>query len=420
MKSYLVGGAVRDELLGLAIKDRDWVTVGATPNELTQAGYQPVGNDFPVFLHPDSKEEYALARTERKTGAGYKGFECYFSPDVSLEDDLKRRDLTINAIAKDDSTGEIIDPYDGQSDLSNKWLRHVSEAFCEDPLRVLRVARFYARFHHLGFKIHPETIRLMQAMSRSGELKTLTPERVFQEIQKALESPSPQAFLRGLRECGALAVLFPDIDRLYGVPATVKWHPEIDSGVHLEMVLAKVAELSQDTTIRFAALMHDLGKGITKRRYWPKHYGHEEAGAKLVQAFCKTWRVPKKYESLALLATKFHGLSHRILDSDSPKALLTLLNKLDAFRNPDLLQPFLVTCEADAGGRLFDTLPRYVQAEFILKGYDACKDVDTQAILAAGYEGVAIKEEINKVRLKKLKAFYAEHYLSYTSSQETH
>jgi tRNA nucleotidyltransferase/poly(A) polymerase len=309
VKSYLVGGAVRDGLLGLPVKDKDWVVVGATPQQMLDAGYQQVGRDFPVFLHPQSHEEYALARTERKSGSGYTGFTCYAAPDVTLEQDLLRRDLTVNALAQDDN-GTIIDPYGGRADLQNRLLRHVSPAFGEDPLRVLRVARFAARYAHLSFRIADETLTLMRDMTAAGELEHLTPERVWKETEGALGTRNPQVFFQTLRDCGALKVLFPEIDSLYGVPAPEKWHPEIDTGVHTLMTLTMSAMLSPEIDIRFATLCHDLGKGLTPKHLWPRHHGHGPAGVKLVEQLCLRLKVPNEMRDLAKLVAEFHDLIH--------------------------------------------------------------------------------------------------------------
>lgn len=299
MKVYLVGGAVRDKLLGLPISDRDYVVVGTTPEAMLAKGFQQVGKDFPVFLHPKTHEEYALARTERKIGSGYTGFSCYSAPDVTIEDDLLRRDLTINAIAQSD-TGELIDPHHGVRDLKNRVLRHVSDAFLEDPLRVLRVARFAARYYAQGFRIAPETMFLMQSMSETGELSHLTPERVWTETHKALMSNSPQIYFEVLRECGALAILFPEIDNLFGVPAPEKWHPEVDTGIHILMVMRVVATLSKDIDVRFAALCHDLGKGLTPKAVWPSHPQHGEAGIPLIIDLCERYKIPSHQRSRLL------------------------------------------------------------------------------------------------------------------------
>ena len=310
MKVYLVGGAVRDELLGRPVAERDWVVVGATPQEMLDAGFRQVGKDFPVFLHPDSGEEYALARTERKVARGYHGFELRFSPDVTLEEDLRRRDLTVNAMARD-ADGTLIDPCGGKADLEARVLRHVSEAFNEDPVRILRVARFLARFQPLGFSVAPETLARMRAMVAAGEVDALVPERVWQETGRALGEPAPEAWLRLLHDCGALARILPELDALYGVPQPEKWHPEIDTGLHMELVLQAAADLTPEPRIRFAALMHDLGKGRTPRSSWPRHIGHEERSVALVREVAARLRVPTDYRELAELAARWHGLAHR-------------------------------------------------------------------------------------------------------------
>ncbi|KAA0646420.1 fused tRNA nucleotidyltransferase/2',3'-cyclic phosphodiesterase/2' nucleotidase/phosphatase Cca, partial [Escherichia coli] len=349
MKIYLVGGAVRDALLGLPVKDRDWVVVGSTPQEMLDAGYQQVGRDFPVFLHPQTHEEYALARTERKSGSGYTGFTCYAAPDVTLEDDLKRRDLTINALAQDDN-GEIIDPYNGLGDLQNRLLRHVSPAFGEDPLRVLRVARFAARYAHLGFRIADETLALMREMTHAGELEHLTPERVWKETESALTTRNPQVFFQVLRDCGALRVLFPEIDALFDVPAPAKWHPEIDTGIHTLMTLSMAAMLSPQVDVRFATLCHDLGKGLTPPELWPRHHGHGPAGVKLVEQLCQRLRVPNEIRDLARLVAEFHDLIHTF-PMLNPKTIVKLFDSIDAWRKPQRVEQLALTSEADVRGR---------------------------------------------------------------------
>ena len=332
LKIFLVGGAVRDKRLNLPVYDRDWVIEGATPEELTAQGFQQVGKDFPVFLHPKSREEYALARTERKSGHGYTGFVTYFAPDVTLEQDLLRRDLTINAMAES-ADGTLIDPYGGLNDLNNKVLRHVSDAFHEDPLRVLRVARFAARFAHLGFHVAPETMALMAQMTADNELQNLTPERVWRETEKALITQSPQVYFQVLRDCGALAVLFPEIDNLFGVPAPEKWHPEIDTGIHTLMALAIAAKLTDEIDVRFATLTHDLGKGLTPPEYWPHHHGHGPAGVKLVEALCQRLRVPNAIRELAKIVAEYHDLIHTV-EKLRPVTLLKLFDSIDVWRKP--------------------------------------------------------------------------------------
>jgi len=319
MEVYLVGGAVRDELLGLPVKERDWVVTGAVPEDLERLGYRAVGRDFPVFLHPETKEEHALARTERKVGRGYRGFEVHFAPDVTLEDDLRRRDLTINAMARD-AAGNLVDPYGGQADLEARVLRHVSGAFAEDPVRILRVARFAARYAPLEFKVAPETTALMRQMVESGEVDALVPERVWQETAKALSEPRPDAFLSVLRDCGALARIYPELDALWGVPQPAKWHPEIDTGVHMLLVMQAAAKLTDNPRVRFAALMHDLGKGTTPPRAWPRHIGHEERGERLVRQVAERLRVPNDYRDLAEMTARWHGLVHRAAELRSRSA----------------------------------------------------------------------------------------------------
>jgi tRNA nucleotidyltransferase (CCA-adding enzyme) len=349
MDIYLVGGAVRDRLLGRPHVERDFVVVGATPDQLVARGYRPVGKDFPVFLHPDSGEQYALARTERKTGRGYYGFATHFSPDVTLEQDLSRRDLTINAMAMAES-GEIVDPYGGRRDLEARVLRHVSPAFVEDPLRVLRVARFAARFAPLGFTVAPETIALMRGIVTSGEMSALVPERVWVETERALGEASPVTYFEVLRSCGALAVVFPEVDALYGVPQPAEWHPEIDTGVHTMQVLDVAAGLSPDTTVRFAALVHDVGKGLTPREQWPRHIGHEDRGARLIEGLATRLRIPNEHRELGVMVARLHGRAHRAGEQRA-STLLELLELTDAFRRGERFERFLLACEADARGR---------------------------------------------------------------------
>lgn len=397
MDIYLVGGAVRDQLLGLTVTEQDWVVVGATAEQLIKQGYRQVGKDFPVFLHPQTGEEYALARTERKTGKGYTAFECHAEPDVTLEDDLLRRDLTINAIAQTPD-GKLIDPYGGQDDLKHKLLRHVSDAFVEDPLRILRVARFAARLHSQGFTVADETMRLMREMVRSGEVEALVTERVWREMQRSLAAANPEIFFHVLRQCGALAVLFPELDNLYGVPNPPKWHPEIDSGVHTMMVLQQAVALSKDPKIRFAALLHDLGKAITPITIWPSHHGHDDCGVELITEFCHRHKVPKEYQQLAELAGKYHILAHRV-EELTPEKILSVLDALDAYRRPNRLTEFLLVCEADVRGRTgFETEP-YQQAKIWHNIYNITQQVDIQGIIASGKQGPDIKQELNRQRV---------------------
>ncbi|MUJ21244.1 multifunctional CCA addition/repair protein [Aliivibrio fischeri] len=401
MKIYLVGGAVRDSLLNIDVKDKDWVVVGSTPQEMGSLGYQTVGQDFPVFLHPKTKEEYALARTERKSGQGYKGFTCYAEPDVTLEEDLLRRDLTINAIAQADN-GELIDPYNGQQDIIDRTLRHVSDAFTEDPLRVLRVARFAARFHHLGFTIAHETMNLMKVLVDSGELSHLTAERVWQEWQKSLSSQHPEIFLSTLKECGALAIVLPELNALFGVPQPEKWHPEIDSGIHTLMVAQQAALLSQDLPTRFAAQVHDLGKGVTPESEWPSHKLHCHTGIKLIKRLCDRVRVPNDYRDLALLVCEHHSNIHRAAELRA-QTFIKIFDKMDVWRKPERLAPILLCCQADHAGRLgLETQP-YPQKQRFEAAFDAAKMVEVKKVVAAGFKGPEIREELSKRRIEAVK-----------------
>jgi len=400
MEIYLVGGAVRDSLLNLPVTEHDWVVVGATPEYMLAEGYQQVGKDFPVFLHPVTHDEYALARTERKSGSGYNGFTCYAAPDVTLEQDLMRRDLTINAIAKS-AEGELFDPYHGQRDIENRLLRHVSDAFGEDPLRVLRVARFAARFAHLGFSVAPETQQLMQQMASSGELEALTAERVWKETEKALQTQDPQVFFQVLRDCGALKVLFPEVDALFGVPAPEKWHPEIDTGIHTLMTLKIAAELTPDVDIRFSALCHDLGKGLTNPEYWPHHHGHGPAGVKLVENVCQRLRVPTHIRDLAKLVAEFHDLIHTV-NKLRPETLVKLFDTIDVWRKPQRLEQMIFTSEADARGRTgFEQNP-YPQGDYLRGAYAAALTVSIKDIVDSGLQGLEIKEELKKQRIRAI------------------
>ncbi len=397
MKIYLVGGAVRDGLLRLPVKDKDWVVVGATPQEMLDAGYQQVGKDFPVFLHPKSREEYALARTERKSGQGYTGFTCYAAPDVTLEQDLLRRDLTINAIAQDEH-GEFIDPYNGRADIEKRLLRHVSPAFNEDPLRVLRVARFAARYAHLNFQIAPETQALMSVMAANGELEHLTPERVWKETENALTSRNPQVYFDVLRKCGALKVLFPEIDALFGVPAPEKWHPEIDTGIHVLMTLAIAAQLSPEVDVRFATLCHDLGKGLTPKEFWPRHHGHGPAGVKLVEQLCQRMRVPNEIRDLAKLVAEYHDLIHTI-SILQPKTIVKLFDAIDAWRKPHRIEQVALTSEADARGRTGFEASDYPQGRLLRAAWIAAQSVTNKEVIDDGFSGPAIRTELNRRRI---------------------
>ena len=402
MKVYLVGGAVRDELLGLAVDERDWVVVGASPQALLDLGYKAVGKDFPVFLHPQTGEEYALARTERKTGRGYYGFEAYFAPDVTLEDDLRRRDLTVNAIAKDPETGQLIDPFGGVRDLQSRVLRHVSAAFSEDPLRVLRVARFAARFAPLGFTVAPETLDLMRAMSQTDELNALVPERVWQETLRALSSAVPWRYFEVLREVGALAQVFPELERLFGVPQPPQWHPEIDTGVHTFMVLEQATALSADPRVRFASLVHDLGKGTTPPEEWPRHVGHEERSVKLIEALCERLRVPRDFRELARIVARYHGIAHRA-DALRASTMVDALDKLDAYRRPERFEQFLVACEADIRGRTGFEKRDYPQAQRWRRAFELARAVQFDRERWGDLNGEEIRERLRQERIATLK-----------------
>jgi len=397
MEIYLVGGAVRDRLLGLPVKDRDWVVVGSTPGEMESLGYQAVGKDFPVFLHPQTREEYALARTERKTAPGYKGFHFNASAEVTLEDDLRRRDLTINAIAENEN-GELIDPFHGVADLQAGIFRHVSAAFSEDPLRVLRVARFAARF---GFTIADETRRLLQEISQSGELDALIPERTWTEVERALGEPAPVNFFNVLRECYALGPIFPEIHQLFGVPQPAEHHPEIDSGVHTMMVLEQACKLSKDPLVRFAALVHDLGKGVTPEEAWPRHHGHEEKGVGLVNKLCERLKIPSKYRELAIITARHHLHCHRI-EELTANTILKKLQQLDALRRPERFAQFLLACEADARGRTGFEKRAYPQARIFLEYLSAVNSINTEGLEG---EGKQIGKEITKRRLLAISAY---------------
>ena len=399
MKIYLVGGAVRDALLGLSGSDRDWLVVGSTPEEMASLGYQPVGKDFPVFLHPETREEYALARTERKTARGYKGFAVHASPDVTLEEDLARRDLTVNAIAQDPKNGEIFDPYRGRKDLEHKVLRHVTDAFREDPVRILRIARFASRFP--DFEVASETLALMKAMVDEGEVDALVSERVWQEIARGLMGKQPSRMLQVLRACGALQRLLPEVDRLYGVPQRAEYHPEIDTGIHLEMVLDQSAQCNATLEVRFACLCHDLGKGTTPEDILPRHIGHEQRSVKLLQSICDRWRVPVECKELAEVVAREHGNIHQSLEFGA-EAVLRLLIRCDALRRPERFVQALIACDCDARGRLGFTEKPYPQRPRLLKLLTAAQSVDSAAIsaqaLQEGVTGMAIGKRIDAAR----------------------
>lgn len=407
MEIYLVGGAVRDRLLGLPVAERDWVVVGATPEEMRARGYKLVGKDFPVFLHPETREEYALARTERKTAPGYRGFEVHSSAEVTLEDDLRRRDLTINAMAET-ADGTLIDPFGGGRDLEARLLRHVSPAFVEDPVRILRLARFAARLAPLGFRVAGDTIALARQMVDAGEVDALVPERVWAEMQRALGETAPRAYIEVLRECGALARLFPEIDALFGVPQPPQYHPEIDTGVHTLLVLDQAAALTADTVVRFAALTHDLGKGTTPRELWPKHHRHEVRSAQLVRRLCERYRVPKAYCELAERVGRYHGLGHRAFEL-RPSTLLDLFERLDVLRRPERLEQFVLACTADARGRPGHEHAPYAQADYLRQARAACAAVDPRPLVQAGLKGEAMAGALRAQRQQALADFKRAH-----------
>jgi tRNA nucleotidyltransferase (CCA-adding enzyme) len=397
MQVYLVGGAVRDALLGLGVKERDWVVVGGTREELLRLNYREVGRDFPVFLHPETHEEYALARLERKVAPGYRGFTVDFGPEVTLDEDLARRDLTINAIAQS-ADGNLIDPYGGIRDLQARVLRHVSAAFIEDPVRVLRVARFAARFAPLGFKVAPDTLELMRAMVDRREVDALVPERVWQETEKALREPKAGEFFGLLRACGALRPVYPEIDALFGVPQPPEWHPEIDTGVHTLMVLDQAALLSSEPQVRFAALVHDLGKGATPRAQWPSHRGHEERSVSLVEAMAERLRLPGDYRDLAIIVARYHGIVHRAFEL-RPKTILEFMERADAFRRPERFAQALLACEADARGRTGLENRPYPQRPYLHSARAAAAAVKPSADDIAVHTGAKIAELLHQRRV---------------------
>jgi tRNA nucleotidyltransferase (CCA-adding enzyme) len=379
MEIYLVGGAVRDSLLDLPIRDKDWVVVGSNARLMKEQGYLQVGKGFPVFLHPETKQEYALARTERKVGVGYLGFEFDSSEFITLEQDLLRRDLTINAIAES-SDGQIIDPYDGRQDIKDKVLRHVSPAFAEDPLRVLRVAKFAARFARLGFTVAPETQKLMNDIVQSGEIDTIVRERVWQEIEQAMGGPAPDVFIRVLRNCGALKLILPEVDRLFGVPQPVKYHPEVDTGLHILLCLQQATKLTDDPVVRYATLVHDVGKGVTDKAKWPSHYAHETLGLPLQADISKRLHVPNEFSKLAALVCEHHTKLHRIKEL-RPATLLKLIEALDGFRRPERVQKFLIACEADAKGRTGLEERDYPQNTYLTTILNELSQLDLGAML---------------------------------------
>lgn len=398
MEIYLVGGAVRDQLLNYPVSERDWVVIAETPESMVKQGFRPVGKDFPVFLHPQSHEEYALARTERKTAPGYKGFTVHTSPEVTLEQDLIRRDLTINAMAMTPQ-GQLIDPYNGQQDLENRVFRHISPAFAEDPVRILRVARFAARYKHLGFILAEETRELMRSMVITGEVDHLVPERVWAELLKALKEQTPTAFFYTLKECSALEKIFPEIDSLFGVPQPEMYHPEIDTGLHTMLCLEQATHLSNKPEVRFAALVHDLGKGITPKEYWPHHHGHEKSGLHILEKLCTRLRVPNSFKVLALHAMQYHTHCHKAFELKA-STLTNVLGFLGAFKNSNNLDDFLLVCEADAKGRTgLENLP-YPQAVLLKQANQAAISIDTSSILTSDIKGAKIGEAIHRLRTK--------------------
>ncbi|MES0873082.1 multifunctional CCA addition/repair protein [Sinimarinibacterium thermocellulolyticum] len=405
MKRYLVGGAVRDRLLGLPPAERDWVVVGATPDEMRAAGYQPVGQDFPVFLHPETREEHALARTERKTAPGYRGFVFHADPDVSLEDDLRRRDLTINAIAQDED-GKLIDPYGGCADLDARVLRHVSAAFVEDPVRVLRVARLHARFAPLGFRVADETLALMRAMVDGGEVDHLVPERVWKEMSRALMLERPSVFFETLRACGALARILPEVDALFGVPQRADYHPEVDTGVHTLMCVDAAARADAPLVVRYAALVHDLGKGVTPRDEWPSHKQHEHRGVPLVARVSERLRVPALLREVAVVHTREHLNVHRARELKA-STLHDLLERLGALRQPDRFALILQACEADARGRLGFEDSAYPQTDYLRAAAAIARGPKARDILALGHRGAAVGAILRSRRIEALRRWMA-------------
>lgn len=399
IKKYLVGGAVRDRLLGQPVYDRDWVVVGATPEQMVELGYEPVGKDFPVFIDKKTGEEHALARTERKTAKGYQGFQFSTSQDITLEDDLARRDLTVNAMAETED-GDLVDPFNGQADLKAGVLRHVSDAFLEDPVRILRAARFAARFR---FELAPETMALMKTMVSNGEVDALVPERVWAETYKALKTDSPQLFFKILRDCGALERIMPEIDALFGVPQTAKYHPEIDTGIHTLMVVEQAAKLTPDTMVRFSALVHDLGKGVTPEDVLPSHRGHELAGLPLIRQFCERLKVPKKYQSLALAVGEYHLHMHKMYELKA-QTVLKMLEKTRSLMDDERAQQIALSCTADARGRTGFEQRDYSQADLYIKFQQAAKDVNAGEIASKYSDGEEIQQAIRLARLKKIKS----------------
>jgi len=396
MQVYCVGGAVRDELLGRAVKDHDYVVVGATPEQMTALGYRPVGKDFPVFLHPKTQEEYALARTERKTAKGYKGFQVYAAPEVTLEQDLARRDLTINAIARD-AEGALIDPYRGVDDLKARVLRHVGPAFVEDPVRILRLARFAARF--ADFTVAEETLALMREMVENGEVDALIPERVWQELAKGMMEAKPSRMFDVLRQCGALKKILPEVDRLFGVPQPPQHHPEVDTGVHVMLVVDYAAAQNFDLPVRFAALMHDLGKGTTPAEMLPRHIGHEQRGVGLVKDVCKRLRVPNDCRDVAVITANFHGKAYRALEM-RPDTVVQLLHDTDALRQPQRFEAFLQACESDVRGRPGFETCAFPEADYLRRALEAAQAVDAGTIAGQFDQPEKIRDAVFRARVE--------------------
>ena len=403
---YIVGGAVRDRLLGRPVSDRDWVVVGATPEAMLERGFRQVGADFPVFLHPESGEEYALARTERKQGRGYHGFAVHAAPDVTLEQDLERRDLTINAMAMNED-GRLVDPFGGKDDLTARRLRHVGPAFIEDPLRVLRVARFAAQLAEHGFTLAEETRTLMRRMSENGELADLTAERVWTETAKALSTAQPARYFEVLREVGALAAVFPEVDALFGVPQPAEYHPEVDSGIHTLLVLAAAAELSDSVAVRFAAVCHDLGKALTPRAEWPSHIGHEERGVAPARALCERLRTPRGVRELVLVATEMHGRVHQACEM-RPATLVDLVDRLDGLRRPERFREVLLVTKADSRGRPGREDDPFPEAEWLETVRETMADISPRPLVEQGYRGAEIGQRLRQERIRSVTRLKAE------------
>ena len=404
MKTFLVGGAVRDYLLNYPVKEKDWVVIGETPESMVKQGFRPVGKDFPVFLHPETQDEYALARTERKTAPGYKGFTVHASPEVTLEQDLIRRDLTINAIAMDEQ-GSLIDPYNGKKDIERRIFRHISPAFSEDPVRVLRIARFSARYAHLGFTIADETLDLMKQMVSNGETEHLVAERVWAELHKTLSEKTPTAFFHTLKECNALQSIFPEIDKLFGIPQPEKFHPEVDTGIHSLLSLEQASKLSNKPEVRLAALLHDLGKAETEPSKWPSHHGHEQKGLPILEKFCSRLRIPKAFKTLSTQVMNYHTHCHRVFELKA-STLTDMLNTLGAFKTSNsTIEDFVLACEADAKGRTGLENTPYPQSIYLIKAAEAAKKIDTSSILNSDLKGSKIGDAIRNLRIKAIADF---------------